>query len=101
MQSTVHTVMQAMPMQLVFGRDAIVYLMFDANWQLIRQQKQAAIHKNNDAENKKRIKQDYKVNDTMLVKNTQSSKFGQDAYNRPWKILEVHNNGTIKFKRVQ
>ena len=32
-------------MQLVFGRDAIMNLTFDANWQLIRQQKQAAIHK--------------------------------------------------------
>ena len=42
-------------MQLVFGRDTIMNLMFKANWQLIRQQKQAAIHKNNNAKNKKRI----------------------------------------------
>ena len=52
MQSIVHTTMPAMPMQLVFGRDAIVKIMFDANWQLIRQQKQAAKYKNNDTKNK-------------------------------------------------
>ena len=45
MQSTVHTTMQATPMQLMFGHDAIMNLTFDANWQLIRQQKQTAIHK--------------------------------------------------------
>ena len=53
MRSTVHTTMQATPMQLVFGRDAIMNLTFDANWQLIKQRKQAAIQKSNAAENKK------------------------------------------------
>ena len=99
MRSTVHTTMQATPMQLVFGRDAIMNLTFDANWQLIRQRKQAAIHKNNQAENNKRVKHEYKVNDTVLVKNEQSTKFGQDAYNGPWKILEVRNNGTVKIEK--
>ena len=51
MRSTVHTTMQATPMQLVFGRDAIMNLTFDANWQLIKQQKQNLIHKNNANEN--------------------------------------------------
>ena len=87
-------------MQLVFGRDTIMNLMFDANWYLIRQQKQAAIHKNSNAENKKRIEHEYKVNNTVLVKNKQSTKFGQDTYNSPWNILEVRNKGIV-FKKVQ
>ena len=53
MRSTVHTTTQVTPMQLVFGRDAIMNLTFDANWQLIKQRKQAAIQKNNASENKK------------------------------------------------
>ena len=36
--------MQATPIQLVFGRDAILNLTFDANWQLIKQQKQNLIN---------------------------------------------------------
>ena len=55
MQSTVHTTTQATPMQLVFGRDAIMNLTFDANWQLIKMQKQEAINKNNAKENSKRV----------------------------------------------
>ena len=99
MWSMVHATTQATPMQLVFGCDAIMNLTFNANWQLIRQQKQAAIHKNNQTENNKRIKHEYKVNDTVLVKNEHSTKFGQDAYNGPWKILEVQNNGTVKIEK--
>ena len=86
-------------MQLVFGRDAIMNLTFDANWQLIRQRKQAAIQKNNKAENKKRVEHDYKIHDSVLVRNEQSTKFGQDAYNGPWTILEVRNNGTVKIQK--
>ena len=68
--------MQATPMQLVFGRDAIMNLTFNANRHLIRQQKQGAIHKNNDAKNKEE-KNKYKVNNNMLIKKEQSTKFGQ------------------------
>ena len=51
MQSTVHATMQATPMQAVFGRDAIINIMFDAKWHLIKIQKQEAINKNNAEEN--------------------------------------------------
>ena len=99
MRATVHMTMQATPIQLVFDCDTIINLTFDANWQSIRQQKQAAIHQNSNTKNKKRIQHEYKANDTVLVKNKQSTKFGQDAYKSPWKILEVHNNGTIKIEK--
>ena len=73
-------------------------LTFNENWQLVWQCKQAAIHKNNDNKTKK-ISRDYKVNDTILVKNKESTKFGQDAYNGPWKILEDRNNSTVKIQK--
>ena len=99
MQSTVHTTTQATPMQLVFGRDAILNLMFDANWQLIKQRKQNLINKNNAKENSKRINHTYKVQDLVLVKNEQSTKYGKDAYNSPWTIQEVQDNGTVKISK--
>ena len=82
MQSIVHTTMQATPMQLVFGHDAIMNLTSNANWQLIRQQKQAAIHKNYASENKKRIKHKYKVNDEVLVME-------KDVPRYKWKTARV------------
>ena len=42
-------------MQLVFGRDSIMNLTFDANWHLIKMRKQEAINKINAKENSKCI----------------------------------------------
>ena len=98
MQSTVHTTTQATPMQLVFGCDVIMNLTFNANWHLIKMKKEA-ISKNNAKENSKRVQHEYKVNDQVLVKNQQSTKFGQDAYNSPWNVNKVRNNRTIKITK--
>ena len=68
MRSTVHTTTQATPMQLVFGRDAIMNLTFDANWQLTKKRKQQLINKSNVNENKKRVPHKYNVNDLVLIK---------------------------------
>jgi hypothetical protein len=46
-RATYHTVTQAMPAQIVFGRDAILNIKFDANWKTIRDRKQRAINSNN------------------------------------------------------
>ena len=100
MRSTVHTTMQATPMQLVFGRDAIMNLTFNANWHLIKQRKQELINKNNANENNKRIPHEYKAQDLVLVKNEQTTKFGKNAYNGPWTIQEVRDNATVKFPKV-
>ena len=43
MRSTYSTTTQAMPMQLVFGRDAIINTKFIADWDYIRQRKQNII----------------------------------------------------------
>jgi transposase InsO family protein len=52
-RATYHTITQAMPAQLVFGRDAILNTKFDANWKAIHDQKQRAINSNNQKENSK------------------------------------------------
>ena len=99
MRSTVHTTTQATPMQLVFGRDAIMNLTFDANWHLIKQRKQNLINQSNAKENSQRINHTYKEGDLVLVKNEQSTKYGKDAYNGPWTIQEVRNNRTVKISK--
>ena len=44
MWSTMHTTKQHKPSQLVFGRDAILNINYDAIWQLIKQSKQVLIN---------------------------------------------------------
>ena len=51
-QSMVHTTTQHTPSQLVFGRDAIININQEANWQLNKQLKQVLINKGNQKENR-------------------------------------------------
>jgi hypothetical protein len=65
--STYHTTLQATPGQLVFGRDMILPIQFQANWARIAQQKQDNVTRNNAKENAKRIAHVYTVGDKVLV----------------------------------
>jgi len=98
LRATHHTTLQASPMQLVFGRDAILNLKFSANWQLIKENKQKLIHKNNQNENSKRIPHEYKVGDQVLVDEKPLSKY-DSKYSGPFRVCAINNNGTIKIKK--
>ena len=98
LRATHHTTLQASPMQLVFGRDAILNLKFSANWQFIKEQKQKLIHKNNQNENAKRIPHCYKVGDRVLVDEKPMSKY-DPKYSGPFRVCAVNNNGTLKIKK--
>jgi hypothetical protein len=52
--ATYHTTLQASPMQLVFGQDAILNVKHITNWEHIKQRKQTRINENNEHENKSR-----------------------------------------------
>ena len=69
MQCRVHTKLGATPMNLVFGRDAILNLLHEENWQLIKICKQEPINKNNKTENKKRVDDTYTPGKLVLIKN--------------------------------
>ena len=56
LRATYHTTLQATPAQLVFGRDAILNTVFEANWQLIKERKQKIINLNNAHENAMRMR---------------------------------------------
>ena len=49
-------------------------------------------------ENQKRIPQTYKVNNLALVKKPKIHQVRPKAYNGPWTITEVRNNGTVTQK---
>ena len=95
---TYHTTLQATPAQLVFGRDAILNIQFEANWNLIRERKQRLIKRNNQRENAKRLEHKYRRGDKVLYKIKTSSKYGEDPYEGPYKILQVNDNGTVRLK---
>eukprot|EP00957_Ditylum_brightwellii_P124396 9480975-Ditylum_brightwellii.AAC.1 len=47
-RATVHTTMQASPMQLVFGRDDILDVNHESGWNCIKQRRDSLIRKNNE-----------------------------------------------------
>ena len=67
MRATVHTTTRATPSQLVFGRDAMLNVSFEADWQYIKDQKQKLILQNNQRENAKRLPHTYKVGDKVMI----------------------------------
>jgi hypothetical protein len=61
-------------MQLVFGRDAMLNIGFQAYWTYMKNRQQKIIQKNNIQENRKRIPYVYKVGDKVLYKTDSLSK---------------------------
>ena len=57
------------------------------------------VNQSNSKENSNQITHIYKVDDLVLVKNKQSSKYSKDTYNGPWEIQEVRDNGTVKIAK--
>ena len=79
-----HIIMQHTPSQLVFGREAIRNINQEANWQLIKQFKQALLNKGNQKENCRWQSRVF---------------FNQDAYIGPYTVIEDKNNGTVRAHR--
>ena len=97
LRSTFHTTTQASPMQLVFGRDAILNIQFQADWKHISERKQSLIYYNNKHENRKHIKHQYRFNDRVLldVTGTTKVKYAKNLYEGPYRVQQVNDNSTV------
>jgi len=98
MRATVHTTQRATPMQLVFNRDAIHNVRFEADWQYIKQRRQHVIQQNNKRENSKRTPYTYRVGDLVMVEQYQNRKYGQPRFKGPYKVDDVYDNGTLNLR---
>jgi hypothetical protein len=65
--TTFHTTLKASPAQLAFSRDMILPASFAANWYAINIRKQAQSQSAADAENRKRIPHEFRINDKVLI----------------------------------
>jgi hypothetical protein len=89
--------LQAMPGQLVFGRDMILNVQHLTDWTGIKACKQQIICKNNRIENSKQIPHHYQVGDLVMLENNSANKYEQ-PYSRPYRITQVNMNGTVRLK---
>ena len=98
-RATVSTTTEKSPMQLVYGRDAILNIKHTADWTRIKKRKQEVIKQNNIRENKKRIKHTYQVGDKILISaDPKKPKFDKE-YLGPFPIVQVNKNGTVKYRK--
>ena len=99
-RSAVHTTTQHIPPQLVFGRDATFNIKKEANWQLIKQYKEALINKGNQKDNCHTQYHVYCTGDKFLLKIAWKMRLNQNGYIGPYTVTEVRNNGTVRAHRV-
>ena len=64
-RTTYHTTLQASPMQLVFGRDAILNIKHVADWEHIQQRKKLRMNHNNKHKNMLQNNDQYKVGENF------------------------------------
>eukprot|EP00957_Ditylum_brightwellii_P177255 13503192-Ditylum_brightwellii.AAC.1 len=95
-KAAVHTIMQATPMQLVFGRDAILNAKHEADWSYTKQRKEKLIKKNKEQENKKRKNHNYQTEKKVLLKGNKATKYGTNVYSGPYPIEQINSNGKVK-----
>ena len=96
-RSAIHTATRATPMQLVFGRDAILNVQHTANWKCIQSRKQTEINRNNANENREGKQCAHQLNECVLVKNDWSLKCGTTSHKGPCTIVKINDNGTVQM----
>jgi cation transport regulator ChaB len=93
-RSTVHSVLNATPVQIVFGRDMLFDLSFTTEYKEIKKRKEEASDANTHKENSKQVKHEYKVNDQILLQKKLSTK--RDGL---YQVVQVYSNGTLKIRK--
>jgi len=98
--SAVHTTSLATPSQLVFGRNALLDVSFEANWQHIKELKQKLVTQNNKREKTTQIRHQCNVGDVVTVDTGKQRKHGHDPNLGPCRTTQAHDNGTVQLINV-
>jgi len=98
-RATVHGTTKHTPSQLVYAKDMILRTKMEANVEHVRTLRENAIYKNNQRENKRRIKHNYKEGDKVLILSG-----GLDPklqlHQGPYKVLSYDKaSGTLHIQR--
>ena len=100
-RATFHTTTRATPMQLVFGRDAMLNIPFTANWKYIEDRKRKMIEHNNKRENSKRLNHTYEPGDLVLIKQQQNHKYRTNPYQGSFTVVSARGaNVTIDESKL-
>ena len=94
-----HSTLGATPGQLVFGRDMLLDISFDHDYQQAWAKKQRQIIKDNQRENSKRVPHDYVVGEKAYVTSDEIGRKLDGEREGPYRIIRVHANGTVVLQK--
>ena len=98
LRTAVHRTLRVSPGAMVFQRDMLLPIPVLANYNLVRERRQAVIDDNNRRANLRRHFRDFQVGDQVLLIKRGGSKLAAKATG-PYPILQIHVNGTITIQR--
>ena len=91
--------MQALPGQLVFGRDMVLPIKYITDWECLHQVQQKQINRDNARENKNCIEHTYKEGDKVLVDESWITPKLDALRAGPYLVKKVWSNGTITVEK--
>jgi hypothetical protein len=97
MQAGVHSTLGSSPGNLVFNRDMFLNIPLIADWHAITERREHLIHENLMRENQKKRGYVYAPQQLVLKKKWKPKKLGERT-SGPYKIVQVHVNGTVTIK---
>ena len=84
----------------MFGRDAILNVSFQADWNYIKERKQRLILQNNKRENATRKDHVYTVGDHVMISQDTNRKHGSDPYKGPYTVTQINDNGPVQLTKA-
>ena len=84
----------------MFGRDALLNVSFEADWETIRKRKQRLINYNNARKNVTRRKYTYTVGQQVDIRLQPNRKAGEDHFKGPYTVTRVNENGTVELTKA-
>ena len=95
-----HSILDATPAQIVFGRDMLFDLSFTTNFKDLINKILKTSDLNVDRENHKRDKYDYKINDLILLDRGTLQRKLVPKHDGPYQVIRVYSNGTLKIRKA-
>ena len=98
LRATYSRVLNSSPGALIYGRDMFLDLPVVADWITIQNKRQRAIDANLRYQNQRRRRHDYQPNQYVMILVYEPDKLQERAIG-PYRIHQVHTNGTITIVR--
>jgi transposase InsO family protein len=98
-RASFHTTLGATPGQLVFGRDMVLPIAYEANWESIHERRQKLIQENNRRENLNRVAHEYRAGEKVLLKIPGIQRKLNQPREGPHRIEQVNANGTLVIRK--